>query len=119
MTNDILTGKIVKWIDKKGFGFILPQKGDKQIFVHISSFDRNATRKPRVGDTVYYHLSTDKSGRPCAVVTEIPEVKISKQLKATNMKNNESHSKTINHWFVAVALITIILVCVIIYTKMD
>ena len=74
MATGILTGKIVKWMDNKGFGFITPNKGDKQIFVHISSFDRDASRKPRVGDTVYYYLSEDKSGRPCAASVRIAGV---------------------------------------------
>ena len=90
MATGILTGKIVKWIEDKGFGFIEPNKGDKQIFVHISSFDINATRKPIVGDTVYYDLSKDKSGRPCATSARIEGV----ELKAQKPLFVETRAKT-------------------------
>ncbi len=33
-------GKIARWEDEKGFGFIDPASGGKQIFVHIKAFPR-------------------------------------------------------------------------------
>ena len=115
MGTDILTGKIVKWIDKKGFGFIESTEDDKQLFVHISSFERNTGRKPRVGDTVSYHLSKDKSGRPCAIDATIAGMEAPKapatpkKVNETNTDANEKHSKTVNYWFIAVAVATAIL----------
>lgn len=60
-----IKGKITSWKDKKGFGFITPKGGGKQIFVHIKAFN---TRKntPAVNQIVSYSISTDKQGRPCA-----------------------------------------------------
>lgn len=60
-----IKGKITSWKDGKGFGFITPNVGDKQIFVHINAFN---TRKkiPVVNQVVTFTLSTDKQGRPCA-----------------------------------------------------
>lgn len=96
MATGILTGKVVKWIENKGFGFIAPNKGDKQIFVHISSFDINANRKPIVGDTVYYYLSKDKSGRPCAASAKIAGVELTSQtplfIKTTPRPKTNRHS---------------------------
>lgn len=58
-------GKITSWNDKKGFGFITPSTGGKQIFVHIKAFsDRN--RRPDINQLVTYTLSVDREGRPCA-----------------------------------------------------
>ena len=35
-----LTGTL-KWFDaKKGYGFITPDNGDKDVFVHISAFEQ-------------------------------------------------------------------------------
>ena len=58
-------GKIKSWNDKKGYGFIAPFQGEKQLFVHISAFE-NRDRRPKIGEVVTYTLSTDKQGRPCA-----------------------------------------------------
>ncbi len=60
-----IKGKITSWKDEKGFGFITPNDGGKQIFVHIKAFN---TRKntPTVNQVVTYTVSTDKQGRPCA-----------------------------------------------------
>lgn len=59
-------GKVVNWNDDKGFGFIEPMAGGKQVFVHIKAF-QNRQRRPSVGDVVTYRVSTDKGGRTRAV----------------------------------------------------
>jgi len=59
-------GKIKSWNDKKGFGFIMPSAGGKQVFVHIKAFS-NRKRYPVINQIVTYALSTDRQGRPCAV----------------------------------------------------
>jgi cold shock CspA family protein len=56
-------GTLTKWIDDKGFGFLTPEKGKKEIFVHISAFDRNIPRRPIVGDTIFYHVKMDNNGK--------------------------------------------------------
>ena len=58
-------GKITFWNDEKGYGFITPDSGADNIFVHISVFTRNS-EPPDVGDKVSYSESKDKQGRPCA-----------------------------------------------------
>ena len=37
-------GKVVRWKDDKGFGFIEPSDGGKQAFVHIKTFHGGAGR---------------------------------------------------------------------------
>lgn len=59
-------GKIAYWNEDKGYGFIQPETGTKQVFVHIRVYSKHAER-PAVEDKVSYVLSTDKQGRPCAV----------------------------------------------------
>ena len=59
------TGKITHWNVEKGYGFITPSSGAKQVFVHISAFsDRNL--QPKLNELVTFTLSTDRQGRPCA-----------------------------------------------------
>ena len=58
-------GKITFWNDEKAYGFITPDSGADNVFVHIRAFTSNA-EPPEVDDKVSYSLSTDKQGRPCA-----------------------------------------------------
>ncbi len=58
-------GKLTSWNEEKGFGFITPMAGGKQIFIHIKAFS-NRNRRPAIGQMVTYALSSDKQGRPCA-----------------------------------------------------
>ena len=58
-------GKITSWNDDKGFGFITPIPGGKQVFVHIKAFKKQ-NRRPEINRLVTYTLSTDKQGRACA-----------------------------------------------------
>ena len=58
-------GKIVRWDDDKGFGFISPSEGGGDVFVHISSFE-SGTRRPVASDVVSYEVSSDDRGRPRA-----------------------------------------------------
>ena len=63
-------GKITSWNDEKGFGFITPFDGGKRVFVHVRAFS-NRIRRPEVNQVVTYDLSTDKQGRPCAVMATL------------------------------------------------
>lgn len=58
-------GKITSWNDDKGYGFITPLSGGKQIFIHISAL-ANRNRRPELNEVVTYSVSSDKQGRPCA-----------------------------------------------------
>jgi cold shock CspA family protein len=58
----IETGKLVRWIDDKGFGFIQPNAGGNDIFIHISAL-RGMSRSPVVGDTIHYQTEFDASGK--------------------------------------------------------
>jgi len=60
-------GKISSWNDNKGFGFITPSTGGKQVFIHISAF-KNRNLQPAINQSVSYTLSTDKQGRTCAAM---------------------------------------------------
>jgi uncharacterized membrane protein YsdA (DUF1294 family)/cold shock CspA family protein len=55
-------GKVNNWKDEQGFGFITPNGGGKQIFVHIKSFS-NRQRRPVSNEMVTYELKTDVNGR--------------------------------------------------------
>jgi len=57
----------VKWFNPtKGFGFIQPQDGSKDVFVHISAVTRAGIANLNEGQRVSYELATEK-GRTSAV----------------------------------------------------
>ena len=58
-------GRITSWNDDKGYGFITPLSGGKQIFFHISALS-SRSRRPDVNEIITYSVSKDAKGRPCA-----------------------------------------------------
>ncbi len=56
----------VKWFNStKGYGFIMPTTGDKDVFVHISAVERAGLRSLNEGQTIEYELVTNR-GRTAA-----------------------------------------------------
>src|SRR5215204_2899375 len=58
-------GKIAKWNDERGFGFISSSKRGDSVFFHISSLARS-DRRPSENEAVSYTLAFDSHGRPQA-----------------------------------------------------
>jgi CspA family cold shock protein len=57
----------VKWFNStKGYGFIQPEDGGKDIFVHISAVERAGLRSLNEGQRVSYELQNER-GRTAAV----------------------------------------------------
>ncbi|NGO52753.1 cold-shock protein [Allomesorhizobium camelthorni] len=58
----------VKWFNsQKGFGFIEPDQGGPDVFVHISAVERSGLRGLNEGQKVSYELMQDKrSGKTSA-----------------------------------------------------
>ena len=58
----------VKWFNAmKGFGFIQPEDGAKDVFVHISAVERSGLDALREGQKVKFDLEKDRQGRVSAV----------------------------------------------------
>jgi CspA family cold shock protein len=58
--NKMATGK-VKWFNPgKGFGFIQPEEGGADVFVHISALERAGISDLREGQRVSYELASNK-----------------------------------------------------------
>lgn len=57
----------VKWFNAtKGFGFIQPESGSKDVFVHISALERAGIRQLDDGQAVSFDLERDRNGRDSA-----------------------------------------------------
>jgi CspA family cold shock protein len=65
-TTDMANGT-VKWFNStKGFGFIQPDDGGKDVFVHISAVERSGISRLDDGQKVTYDLETGRDGRASA-----------------------------------------------------
>jgi cold shock protein len=58
----------VKWFNaQKGYGFIQPEAGDKDVFVHISALERSGLGSLNEGQKVKYEVERDqRSGKMSA-----------------------------------------------------
>ncbi|WP_426954278.1 cold-shock protein [Muricoccus radiodurans] len=57
----------VKWFNAtKGYGFIQPEDGSKDVFLHVSDVQRAGLQEPREGDKIQYDLQQDQRGKSSA-----------------------------------------------------
>ncbi len=95
-TENLQKGVLFTWRDEKGFGFILPENCGEDIFIHISAFGR-ISRRPKVGDIIYYHLKTTSSQK-CkysAYNATIQGVKSHNRIAtANNLKSRKNRTST-------------------------
>lgn len=108
MATNIATGRLEKWNDEKGIGFILPANGEKRLFVHISSFDQNINRKPRVGDTIFYYTGLDKSGMTKALSARISGVDLKKDTSPIRYYRYKANHNGLRFMFFCVVLALIV-----------
>ena len=58
----------VKWFNTaKGFGFIAPAHGSKDIFLHISALERAGLNRLEDGQAVTFDIETGRDGRESAI----------------------------------------------------
>jgi len=97
-------GRLVRWFDNKGFGFIKPENGKNDVFIHISAL-KNMSRHPIVGDVIRYQISFDANGKTRAVNANIEGVLSVNENPASwsliplvnNTDNNHATPKKVNY----------------------
>ncbi|HTJ64154.1 MAG TPA: cold-shock protein [Alphaproteobacteria bacterium] len=58
----------VKWFNPtKGFGFIQPDNGSKDVFVHISALEKAGMHSLNEGQKVSFEIENGQNGRSSAV----------------------------------------------------
>ena len=62
----LITGTVKFFNTTKGFGFISPDNGEKDAFVHISAVQRSGLQGLYEGDKVTYELETGRDGKVSA-----------------------------------------------------
>ncbi|MCP4353874.1 MAG: cold shock domain-containing protein [Desulfobacterales bacterium] len=87
-------GQLKRWNDDKGFGFIKTDNESKDIFIHISAL-KGMSRRPTVGDIIYYQIHNDNSGKSKAINAKIEGVtEIRKQNSRKNIITRKSKNKS-------------------------
>ena len=65
---------IVKWFNpNKGFGFIQPEQGGSDVFVHITALERAGIANLNEGQRVSYELATEKGKTSAANLKLVSE----------------------------------------------
>ncbi|MDM8539519.1 cold shock domain-containing protein [Desulfococcaceae bacterium HSG9] len=67
-------GKLSTWKDDKGFGFIKPEEGKQDVFIHITAL-KKMSRRPVIEDVILYQTSMDNKGKIRAINARIEGVK--------------------------------------------
>jgi len=63
----MITGTVKFFNADKGYGFIAPENGGDDAFVHISAVERAGMRTLEKDQRVSYELETDRRGKTSAV----------------------------------------------------
>ncbi len=92
MDADLHSGKLVKWKDDRGFGFIQPDDGGKEVFLHVSEL-KDSARRPRVNDTICYYCTINSDGKIRAINAFIRGVKKRSELPLERPKYSDKPSR--------------------------
>jgi cold shock protein len=65
------TGKIKWFNDAKGFGFVTPDDGSKDVFVHFSSIQGEGFKSLAEGDKIEFDVQESEKGPKAANVRKI------------------------------------------------
>jgi cold shock protein len=63
----------VKWFNpQRGYGFIQPDDGSKDVFVHVSAVERSGIGNLQEGQKLSYELEKSEQGKISAVSLQAP-----------------------------------------------
>ena len=65
-------GSVVTYFEDKGFGFLRPDGGGRDVFFHISRLTEGAATDLKPGARVLYELGMDRTGKMAASRVRIP-----------------------------------------------
>ena len=113
-----IKGVLKTWKEDRGFGFIKPDDGGKDIFIHISAL-KGVSRRPVTGDVIYYQIAKDNRGKYKAVNAYIEGVKLldDTAMDRSNKKGIMDNISNKGVIAIIVGLLVIAAVAVFIYAR--
>lgn len=109
MTKPLLRGVLKTWKEDRGFGFITPDNGGRDVFIHISAIGSQVSRRPEPGDIIQYQIVRDKHGKFRAINASI------ENSKAGIKKSDVAQSKLSFVWLAAIAVGVLTIIAVAAY----
>ena len=83
------TGTVKFFNENKGYGFIAPDGGGNDAFVHISAVERSGMRTLRQDQRISYELQEDRRGKMAAVNLKALDDAAQSDAGATEAANDE------------------------------
>lgn len=108
-----MKGVLKTWKEDRGFGFITPDNGSKDIFIHISAIAQ-AGRRPMPGDIIHYRIARDRNGKLRAINAMIEGISPHHKLSG---KPGSGKKRLV--WIVLAGLLLIIVAIVFAYLGAD
>ncbi len=98
MKTNLYSGKLKKWKDDRGFGFIQPRDGSQEVYLHISEL-KDSTRRPQENDTIYYYTIVESNGKIRACNAFISGARIKSTSSSSSLSNNVASDRSPNTSF--------------------
>ncbi len=112
MSRAVIKGVLKTWKEDRGFGFIKPDNGGKDIFIHISAL-KGVSRRPVTGDVIYYQSAKDNHGKYKAINARIEGVEIIEE-GSDNFSVAPSNIKKV--WLIGMVLAIIVVATVLFFS---
>jgi cold shock CspA family protein len=91
-TTTRFTGTLKKWNVDRGFGFVVAEHSDQELFVHVSAFPRDG-RQPIVGEPLTFEMELAADGRKRAVRVRRPR----DATKSTHLQDRSTDAQRRRH----------------------
>ncbi len=107
MTKTLIKGVLKTWKEDRGFGFITPDNGGKDIFIHISAL-KGTSRRPIAGDVIHYQIARDNKGKFKAINAHIEGVALLGDTDTGILKPNKTILLVVLGLIIVAAVIAVI-----------
>ncbi|WP_243220577.1 cold shock domain-containing protein [Methylobacter sp. S3L5C] len=109
MTKKMVKGVLKTWKEDRGFGFIKPDDGGKDIFIHISALN-GVSRRPTTGDIIYYQIAKDNRGKYKAINAQIEGVSLTEDITKDSLQSSRSKK-----WLIVITAVVLIIIAVAVF----